>query len=489
MPSQIKMGEENLRVLADAQGGVLPRTLKFRPPFSSLVSPASLHFFVVFSLFLVVNLCLPGHRSGENSESPSYALHAEAKKVLGLARGGTYEPVADFCFSIPEGQKGRIMAQTMVSATGHELVILNKTESEVLAGLRRDIESGAGETPVCHKLINSARVREPLVGGVPMEFRDSTPSLYAMDLAVDSNVNEQHITVWITRCRNNAPVDAMYHLQFTNPGGFWERHFSCEDRGLLPLYLMALVVCALSSLASLSSWRALKRSSSSPVPSLSAGSLCAVILFSLSVLLNTIHLLVYASDGGGIGVLKFLSQFFDACMRCLLFVLIASVATRSSSGGPAIAEQYHTLAVMAAAIYVLCQLVYNVAESQAYTHLSAYFCLRTVWGVPFMLGNAIAAGFVLLVCVNNALFAGDAANRRFQTNFATGCLVYFIVPLVLVLGTNGSSLTDSATMLLLEFVAAHILQRLLCRPPGGAVGSGAKGLPASLQEAHPYTGI
>nr|PUA92507.1 putative transmembrane protein [Toxoplasma gondii TgCATBr9] len=107
------MGEENLRVLADAQGGVLPRTLKFRPPFSSLVSPASLHFFVVFSLFLVVNLCLPGHRSGENSESPSYALHAEAKKVLGLARGGTYEPVADFCFSIPEGQKGRIMAQTV----------------------------------------------------------------------------------------------------------------------------------------------------------------------------------------------------------------------------------------------------------------------------------------------------------------------------------------------------------------------------------------
>ncbi|CBZ53550.1 conserved hypothetical protein [Neospora caninum Liverpool] len=456
-----------------------------RPVFSSIAAPGNLPFLLLLSVNFL-DFSSPLFRG---AEPHALVLHAAAKKVLGLARGGTYEPVAEFCFTIPEGQKGRIMAQTMVSATGHELVILNKTESEVLAGLHHDLNTGADETPICHQLIKGARVREPLVGGVPMEFEGSVPSLYAMDLSVDSNINEQHITVWITRCRHNAPVDAMYHLEFTNPGGFWEQHFSCQDQGLLPLYLVALVFCGVSGLASFSTWRALDRGSSAP-SSLAAGSLCAVGLFSLAVLLNAVHLFVYASDGGGLSVLKFLSQFFEACMRCLLFVLIASVATRSTAGGPAVSQQYHALAVMAAAIYAACQLVYNLAESQTYNSVSAYACLRTVWGLPFMLGNVIATGFVLLVCVNNALFTGDLASRRFQTNFATGCLIYFAVPLVLVLGTKGSPLTDTATMLLVEFFAAHVLQRLLCRPTTPAsLGSGTKGLPASLHEAHPYTGI
>ncbi|PFH38471.1 hypothetical protein BESB_008130 [Besnoitia besnoiti] len=418
-------------------------------------------------------------------------LNVFAKKIIGLARGGKYEPVADFCFTIPEGTKGRIVAQTIIDAPGHELVILNRTESEVLRALRAEtVDAPDREQAICKKLIDAARVREPLIGGVPMEFRNNNPSLYEMDLSVDPNIDRQHVVAWITRCKNNSPVDAMYHLQFMNPGSFWQRHFSCEDQGLLPLYLLALLFCAVSGLAWFASWRAVERSAASPFSSLVAGSLSAVGLLSLSVLLYTLHLALYASDGIGLSVLKFLSQFFETCMRCLVFVLIASVATRSSPGGTAVSQQYHSLAVLAAAIYVFCQLVYNAAESQAYSSASAYALLRSFSGIPFLLGNVIAAGFVLLVCVNNALQTGDSASRRFQSNFAVGTLIYFALPVVLVLFTRGNPTRDTATMLLLEFTTCHILHHLLCRQTAFvAAPPGAKGLPTRLQQAHPYTGI
>ena len=40
-------------------------------------------------------------------------LQVDSKKVFGLARGGKFEAVGDFCFSIPEGTTGALVAETV----------------------------------------------------------------------------------------------------------------------------------------------------------------------------------------------------------------------------------------------------------------------------------------------------------------------------------------------------------------------------------------
>ncbi|PHJ16590.1 endonuclease exonuclease phosphatase domain-containing, partial [Cystoisospora suis] len=98
---------------------------------------------------------------------------ASAKKVVGLSRGSIYEPIVDFCFTIPEGSKGQIKAQTMISSPGHELIILNRTESEALSIINNspDFSSSSSSSSyyysdrdhtICRRLIDNARVREPL---------------------------------------------------------------------------------------------------------------------------------------------------------------------------------------------------------------------------------------------------------------------------------------------------------------------------------------
>lgn len=98
-------------------------------PFSSsslfLRPPSSLLLPLVF-LLLLHHTSQPSPPSSSSSSSsfpvwlsrnfrenfPSLT-QASAKKVVGLSRGSIYDPIVDFCFTIPEGSKGQIKAQTV----------------------------------------------------------------------------------------------------------------------------------------------------------------------------------------------------------------------------------------------------------------------------------------------------------------------------------------------------------------------------------------
>ncbi|PHJ26054.1 rhodopsin-like gpcr transmembrane domain protein [Cystoisospora suis] len=211
-------------------------------------------------------------------------------------------------------------------------------------------------------------------------------------------------------------------------------------------------------------------------------------------------------------------------MRGLVFVLIASIVTRHAPGGSTSSSgssgghsdsrissssyqhPQHAFAVKVSGIFLVCQLVYILAESQAYTSVSAYARLRSCWGAILLLGNLCAAIFIFLVTANSSSLGSldIVSTRTFYVNFATGCILYYLTPVLLVVFFTGSVLMDTIVLLLTEFVAVNILYRVLSRPVGGGGAGSLTALPSSssfsggskpfpiisLQEAyHPYTDL
>ncbi|CDJ58663.1 endonuclease/exonuclease/phosphatase domain-containing protein, putative [Eimeria maxima] len=240
-------------------------------------------------------------------------LAADGKKVFGIARGGKFAPVGDFCFSVPPGMTGALVAETMLQEEGHELLIHSKSAAEeykkasINAGLSFDVQEeeggegggggggGGGDKSLintCNALHNNARVRETLAGLSKEELsRGAPPAFFELNLAVDSSMDGQEMTAWITRCAEGQTLNAAYSVTFLNPGGFFTRQFSCQDQGLLQLYMvmsfLAIAICA-------SSYRVYKQQQRQTSP-LAAAATCCCCILGTSIVLQTFHLIVYAA--------------------------------------------------------------------------------------------------------------------------------------------------------------------------------------------------
>ncbi|XP_026192926.1 uncharacterized protein LOC34617479 [Cyclospora cayetanensis] len=183
----------------------------------------------------------------------------ESKKVLGIARGANFEAIGDFCFTVPPGSRGALMVETMLHEEGHELLIHPKSAAveyeaaTAAAGVPLDAAGEATLAATCRAIRKNSIVRQSLAGS-PSESQLSTgmPSFFELNLAIDSSLDGSDVTAWITRCDEGKQLNAAYSATFLNPGSFFYRQFSCQDQGLLPLYmvlsLFALAIC-LSALA------------------------------------------------------------------------------------------------------------------------------------------------------------------------------------------------------------------------------------------------
>lgn len=149
---------------------------------------------------------------------------------MGIARGEEYAFVSSFCFVFPDATgpvpDGHIHSQTIVSSPGHKFLVVNQS----------DLQEGRS----CEELVRRAKVIEPLTE------RSLEVIAYDLTLNVEPSMSRQQISTIIARCGEQ--VSAEYIVELTSPGGLFERHFACSDRGLLSGYLWCtLVVCVTSS--------------------------------------------------------------------------------------------------------------------------------------------------------------------------------------------------------------------------------------------------
>lgn len=233
---------------------------------------------------------------------------AEAKMVMGIAKGQDYELVTTFCFTFPKGTPseavptGHIHSQSIVSTNGHKFLVLNYT----------DVQRGLS----CEDLMKRAKVTEPL------NERTAEVIAYDLTLNVEPSMAGQQVAAVIARC--GEAINAEYIVEFTNPGGFLERHFACSEQGLLQGYLWLSVAVACIAPLFVSAQRVLHRRQVHN--NLSAMFFTSSAFFSTRIWLFTVHLLVYSSNGMGLGMLHFVAQFLDFLSTTMAVLVLMALA-------------------------------------------------------------------------------------------------------------------------------------------------------------------
>jgi len=228
--------------------------------------------------------------------------------VMGIANGQDYQLVTTFCFTFPDVvpgtpmPNGHIHSQTIVASNGHKFLVLNYTE--------------LGKGLSCDELVRRAKVIEPL------SERTKEVIAYDLTLNVEPSMNRQHIAAVIARCGDT--VNAEYIVEFTNPGGFWEQHFACSDQGLLQSYMWFSAAAVVLAPLLLTAQRIIHRRQAHN--DISAIFFTGGAFFVARIWLFTVHLLVYAHNGMGLGMLLFVAQFLDFLSTTMaMLVLMALV--------------------------------------------------------------------------------------------------------------------------------------------------------------------
>ncbi|CDJ41875.1 endonuclease/exonuclease/phosphatase domain-containing protein, putative [Eimeria tenella] len=371
-------------------------------------------------------------------------LPVQCKKVFGIARGGKFEAIGDFCFTVPPGSSGALVAETMLQQEGHELLIHSKSAFEEYrqateaAGVPFGASTDDELTATCKALQNNARVRESLAGVPPEEqTKTGAPAFFELNLAIDSNMDGREVTAWITRCGEGQTLNAAYSVTFLNPGGFFTRQFSCEDQGLLQLHMVMSLFATALCLASYRVYRQLHRQAS-PV---AAAATCCCCMLGLSILLQTLHLIAYA-------------------VLSVVAVGVAASAVVNFLGAGASSMDLNPSAI--------------------YT---------TVWALPLHIVTGVVAVLLMVFSLLNADAATQMPQRRLFVRLCFWGTSYVLAPLFLICFLSNYPLMQAYVLITVEFVCLFTLQRIACRglqQKGTQMGEVKSPLPAADL---PYTDI
>jgi hypothetical protein len=229
--------------------------------------------------------------------------------VMGIAHGEDFLLVSTFCFTFPDPgpnvpvQNGHIHSQTIVSTAGHKFLVLNHSDL-----MQRNVR--------CEDLVKKAKVIEPLTE------RSKEVIAYDLTLNVEASMNRQHIAAVIARCGQS--ISAEYIVEFTSPGGLFEKQFACADQGLLSTYLWFAVLAGALSPVFYFAFRVLQRRQAHN--DISAIFFAASGFFGMRIVLFSVHLMVYAKNGMGLGMMAFIAQFLDYLSTCMVTVVVLAIA-------------------------------------------------------------------------------------------------------------------------------------------------------------------
>jgi len=389
--------------------------------------------------------------------------------VMGIANGEDYQLVSTFCFTFPEAvpgeqlPNGHIHSQTIVSSNGHKFLVLNHTE----------LQQGFS----CDDLVKRAKVIEPL------SERTKEVIAYDLTLNVEPSMNRQHIAAVIARCGQS--VNAEYIVEFTNPGGYLDQHFTCSDRGLLQSYLWFSLVAAVLAPIFLTAMRILhKRQAHNDV---SAIFFTGAAFFGARVWLFTVHLLVYSRNGMGLGMLLFVAQFLDfLCNTMATVVMIALVhgvyVTRPCI--PPGSEERRILIQVTGGFtgtYLLSTLVCGFKVDGL---LSPFGVLRGNASWPYYLSRACTGVF----CLNKALQLAKEAEAQSKKNYVLRFGMIAIswlmtMPVIMLLSGEDSWHRDALLMDVANFCMFGILLYDFWPSRFGALFSCIK----PTERMHPYS--
>jgi hypothetical protein len=390
--------------------------------------------------------------------------------VMGIANGEDYRLVSTFCFTFPDpgalpAINGHIHSQTIVSSSGHKFLVVNRTE----------VERGIP----CEELVAKAKVIEPLTE------RSKEVIAYDLTLNVEASMNRQNVAAVIARCGET--VSAEYIVEFTNPGGFLETQFACSDQGLFQSYLwLAVIMCGVTPLFYFA-FRVLHRRQAHN--DVSAIFFASAAFFGTRVLFFLIHLLVYARNGMGLGMLLFLAQFLDfvstTLIAIVLVALVHGVYVTRPSVPPGSEERDTLIRVMGG--FTVAYLISTLACGfRLDSDLTPFGLLRGFASMPYLIARLATGVFCFKKGMALASEGGDTLQeekKHLVTKFSFLALVWLgSMPALMLLSSEDSWRHDMLVMEMGNVAAYGTLLYFFWPSRFGSTFSCIK----PTERAHPY---
>eukprot|EP00922_Rhytidocystis_sp_ex-Travisia-forbesii_P068278 GHVS01101693.1.p1 GENE.GHVS01101693.1~~GHVS01101693.1.p1 ORF type:complete len:387 (+),score=31.95 GHVS01101693.1:121-1281(+) len=357
----------------------------------------------------------------------------DSRVVLGVAEGGHWAVLGDFCFHLPKTtDEGHILAQTLVGASGNELLLLKGSEPSGTLRLSANrhslLLSRPYATPLfpqeaneavsrCRAIQAAARVREPLKRSTYDTGSKPSLSLFELTLRIAQDLNHQTVTAVLVNC--DGPLNVEYRVAFDNGssgGGFTQ--FSCTEQGLLAAFGYFTVISGALFLLVFtyrqSHKQLLETTSAAPKALLvSAGS------YFLSQLLTLCHLVAYASDGIGLNAFQFLGQLINCVSSTLLCCVLMWWCHGGSISASVISDQQQTNMNRCCLAFGATSLLYTLVQTELSVDQAPFFVPTDWCAIPHIVVRLAVAAYAY-GCASTLKRAERRTDKRFFYGFLRG---------------------------------------------------------------------
>ncbi|KAL8436264.1 hypothetical protein Efla_007072 [Eimeria flavescens] len=431
----------------------------------------------LLQLGLLMLLCCSERRAGAAATAAVAAAAAAAaaallplpssgKKVFGIARGGKFAEVGDFCFSLPQGSTGSLVAETMIREQGHELLIHSKSAAAEYrkaaeeAGMSLTAAGDAAATAACKALQTDARVRESLAVRASLISLLFSVFVSFRVFSLNAICGCLCCCLQLIRCQEGQQLDAAYSVTFLNAGGFFSRQFSCQDQGLLQLFLILALFSAGVCCHTLAVYRQQLRQTASP---LAAAATCCCCLLGGGIIIYALHLLAYAADGLGLPLLKFVAHVLLLSSRCGALLLFLVLSAKGVEGGAVDAKTNGVISLVAlfACGAALAALLGAALSPDELNPAAIYTTCENRFSC--LLFSGVYAVLVMITALLNADAATRPQQRRLFFSLCCWGTGYILSPLFVLCLLGGYPLMQAHALLIAEIACLCALQRMACR--------------------------
>ncbi|CRG99015.1 serpentine receptor, putative [Plasmodium relictum] len=319
-----------------------------------------------------------------------------SKVIYGLYDDENYSKFSNFCYS--KGTSNGTLILSNLFIPNSKLLILNKTDNEIY------YYGNNKKGKKCQDLEKEALFIHPF-NDVPPEFLTSSYFIYEKD--IDQELTEKNLNFILLNCGNK--IKNAFKIEFRNNINFLRNHFSCEEQGLIEIYMLLMVILIVLSLIYFRKREKLTEINSSLKESIH----CASLFFFFSNLFYFVHLISYAFNGTGFSILKVLSQIYESIFDCFIITIIYYILNRNNDRNKKFEETFRL-----SFIYSLLKFIYILFEIQNHQDLNLYSTLHSIIAFPFVV-NRIIIAILIYKSGNKLLKEKTNMNENFFILFDT----------------------------------------------------------------------
>eukprot|EP00916_Digyalum_oweni_P001425 GHVL01002780.1.p1 GENE.GHVL01002780.1~~GHVL01002780.1.p1 ORF type:complete len:354 (-),score=21.06 GHVL01002780.1:340-1401(-) len=219
--------------------------------------------------------------------------------------------------------------------------------------------------------------------------KDREVTGYDLTLNIEPNLDRMNLVTTVTRCGNS--TNAEYIVEFTNPGGYFKKQFSCHDQGIYQIHLLLLLCCLLAIPQFYKAWHAMERRQTSNA--VSSTFFLSALLFLIHVFLMTVHIAVYSMDGYGLSVFRFSSHIALAMSCTMLITVLLSLSKGLTVSEKRLATNDLSLISRISIFCGVAAMIYSLQETTT-ANADPFSKLRLCWGSFLLLvSRCVAAVF------------------------------------------------------------------------------------------------